>query len=292
MKESAVSPGKKNAWPVSEMVRDAVERVADYLSLMRIRSHLAIDVVIPAAPKDLAVLRYAIDGVLRNVKHPIKNVFVVSPESKAIEDLCRRKGCRYVNERRVVDVDPSRTNLVVRGVDRSNWIYQQFVKLSGDAIAETSHYLVVDADTVFVRPQVFERNHKIIFNYCDEYYQPYFDMYSRLLREKALCPVSFTSHQMLFEKQSLGELKGRIEEIHHCSWQEAILRNIDRSESSSCSDYEIYGQYIFLHHAGQMAIEHWSNLSLTRTKNLHNARLLSIQYGGKYKSLSFHSYKE
>ena len=53
-------------------------------------------------------------------------------------------------------MDPTDIGLVVNGVDRSKWIYQQFLKWSGDDLAETTHYLVVDADTVLIRPQVFE----------------------------------------------------------------------------------------------------------------------------------------
>ena len=41
---------------------------------MRIHSELPIDVVIPAAEKDVAVLGLAIDGIRRNAKHPIQSI--------------------------------------------------------------------------------------------------------------------------------------------------------------------------------------------------------------------------
>ncbi len=268
------------------------ERALFYASLMRIHSELPIDVVIPAAEKDVAVLGLAIDGIRRNAKHPIQSIFVVSPRSGAIEGLCRRKRCHFVYERDLLKMDPTDIGLVVNGLDRSKWIYQQFLKWSGDALAETTHYLVVDADTVLIRPQVFERGGRIILNYGDEYHRPYFEMYRRLLKEAASSPVSFTSHQTLFDKRVLGELKERIEYLHGCSWTEAIMKNIDPREPSGSSDYETYGQYMFLHHAAATAVEYWFNLSLRRTRNLRNVTLLALQYAGKYKSLSFHSYQE
>ena len=268
-----------------------IDRSVDYIALMRIRSPMAIDVLIPAAEKDVDVLPYTIDGVRRNVRHPISNVYIVAPESRRIRDVCRSKACEFVEERQVAGRDPNSIHVEVNGIDRSKWIYQQFLKLSGDSIVSRSHYLVVDADTVFVRPQVFERKGRIIFNYSDEYYQPYFDMYRRLLHETAVSPVSFTSHQMLFEVELLRELRSRIQEANACAWQEAILKNLDRTEMSGCSDYDTYGQYVFSHYPARTAIEYWFNLNLTR-KKLRNLRILELQYGGHYKSISFHSYRE
>ena len=277
-------------WNLLSRTDEAMERARLYLALMGLRSDMAIDVLIPAAEKDLDVLPYSIDGVFRNIKHPIGNFYVVAPESKPIRDLCIRKGCTFVHERELVDLNYRDFNLIVNGVDRSSWIFQQFLKWSGDSMAGSPYYLVVDADTVFVRPQVFERKGRIIFNYSDEYYQPYFDMYRRLLNETVMFPSSFTSHQMLFDRRILGEIKGKIEAIHGCDWRQAILRTIDRNEPSAFSDYDTYGQYVFLHCPRSMAIEYWFNLDLKRSKNLRSVNELVLKYGGKYKSVSFHSY--
>ncbi len=247
------------------------QRLLYYLSLMRIESHLPIDVVIPVAEKDLDVLPYAIDGIRMSVRHPIMNLWVIAPVSRGIQVVCRRKGCSFVDERSVVDTEPGSIGLVVNGNDRSRWIYQQFLKWNADCLGDSSHFLVVDADTVLVRPQVYERDGKVTFHYSDERHQPYYEMYSRLLNETVLCPMSFVSHQMLFEKQLLRELKGRIENIHGCDWRTAILQNLDRAQVSGFSDYDTYGHYAFLHHPERMAIEYWCNLSVTR-KMLRNVR--------------------
>ena len=268
------------------------QRFLFYLTLMQVSSDLELDVIIPAAEKDLAVLPYTIDGVRRNIRHPIANISVVAPVKSNIRALCNKKGCEFVDERSLVDTDPGGIDLVVNGVSRSTWIYQQFLKWSADTIGQANHFLVVDADTVYIRPQVFERDGRIVFNYSDEYNQPYFDMYQRLLREPVRFPSSFTSHQMLYEKRILLELKRKIAEFHGCDWKEAILRHLDRGEPSGVSDYDTYGQYVFLHYPESMAIEYWSNLSLPRHRNLTGVGWLGLKYGGKYKSVSFHSYKK
>jgi hypothetical protein len=148
----------------------------------------------------------------------------------------------------------------------------------------------MDADTVLVRPQVFERNGRVVFNYSDEYHRPYFDAYELLLGEAAVCPVSFTSHHMLYDASILAELKAKMETIHGCAWPQAILRCIDRTQPSAVSDYDNYGQYVFLHHPGTMAMEYWANRRLHRSLWKRNAAALTFWYGGQYKSVSFHSH--
>lgn len=275
-----------------DALRVAQERASLYLSLVRLQSDLPIDVVVPAAEKDVEVLGYTIDGIRLHVRHPIQNLFIVAPHSPSIQALCRRKRCEFVYERDLVDMTPADIGLVVGGQDRSGWLYQQFLKWSGDILAGTNHYLVVDADTVLIRPQVFERGGRVILNYSDEMHVPYFELYRRLLMEAPVSPVSFTSHQMLFDVRILRVLKERIQEIQGCSWIDAIIRNVDPHERSGSSDYETYGQYVFKHHPESIAVEYWCNLSLRRAHNLKHPRLLSLQYGGAFKSISFHSYKD
>jgi hypothetical protein len=275
---------------VLQALGGAADRIQSYFLLMNVASDLRLDVIVPAAEKDLQVLPYALDGLRANLRHPIGTIFVVAPPSAGIQDVCRHRHCRFVDERSIVNVRSTDINLVVDGIDRSAWIYQQILKWSVDALAECDHFLVVDADTVLIRRQVFERNGRLILNYSDEYNQPYFDMYERLIEEAVVCPVSFTSHQMLYDRVILRDLKARMEAIHGCRWDEAILRQLDRSQVSGFSDYDTYGQFAFMHYPEQIAIEYWFNLSLTR-KNLSDVRFLGLKYAGTYKSISFHSYK-
>ena len=254
-------------------------------------SEMPIDVIIPAIERDLEILSYTIDGVRKNVKHPISKIIIVSPASEKLQELCSEKECVFVNERSLLDIDPKSINLIIQGIDRSKWIYQQFLKWSGDRITSETHYLVVDADTVFIRPQSFEHNGNVIFNFSDEYHWPYFEIYKRILRETVKCPVSFTSHQMLFENNKLKELKKKLEEINGCIWYEAILKKLDRNENSGSSDYETYGQYVFSHYRSSISLEYWFNLSLKR-KHLQDLDQLEHLYSKIYKSISFHSWNQ
>ena len=254
-----------------------------------VESRLPIYVVIPAVDKDVKVLPHVVDGVRNHVRHPISAIVVVAPQSEAIRSVCEQKGCVLVDENSVLPVTKQDIDYVVDGLDRSGWLFQQFLKWSGDGLGEHSHYLVVDADTVFIRPQVFERDGKVFLNCSDEYHRPYFDVYERLLHESARFPLSFTSHQMLYHREWLGQLKETIECKNRCAWYQAILKAVDRNQVSAHSEYETYGQYVYSHYRDSVHVQYWFNLSLPRHE-VENINHLTEALGKRYKSISFHEH--
>ena len=250
-------------------------------------SDLMIDVVIPTIEKDLDVLPYSIAGVKKNIRHPIGALYIVAPKSEKIMKFCLQENCTFIDESSLLSINQSDIQYDVNGLNRSSWIYQQFLKWSGSKFCKNTNYLIVDSDTVYVRPQVFEYNGKTVFNCSDEYHKPYFDVYERLLGEQTKFPFSFTSHQMLFNIDILNELKDKIEFHTKMKWYLGILENIDKRKVSSHSDYETYGQYYYSHYRRKMIIEYWYNLSRPRVE-LADYDFTSSDF--PFKSISFHSW--
>ncbi|MBE7445840.1 MAG: FkbM family methyltransferase [Planctomycetia bacterium] len=255
------------------------------------QSSIKIDIIIPAHEKDADVLPYVIDAVRKNVNHPIGNIIIISYNSDKILTICTAKQCIFVNENTVLPITKNDIKHIVNGSDRTGWLFQQLLKLGGERLSSQEHYLILDADTIFIRPHVFEFQGKTIFYCSDEYHKPYFTMYERLLGIKAKCPLSFVSHTMLIEKTKLENLRKEIENKHKTTWYEAIINNIDKSEGSGFSEYETYGNYVFSHYSKEIILEYWFNLSLAKgeIKNIEN---LKKQFLNKYKSISFHSYNK
>lgn len=252
-------------------------------------SSLPIDIVVPTVEKDLDVLPYSVAAIKKYIRHPIGMIYIVAPVSKKIEDFCLKEDCQYIDERSVLSIKKSDIHFKINGLDRSGWFYQQFLKWSGSRFCSNKNYLVVDSDTIYVKPQVFEYNGKIVFNCSDEYHKPYFDIYERLLGQKTSFPFSFTSHQMLFNVDILNEMKSRIESHTKMKWYMGILSNTEKNKISGHSDYETYGQYFYSIYRKHMIIEYWYNLSLPRTE------LVNFDFAKQYlqyKSISFHSWNK
>ena len=265
------------------------KRIKPYFTKTTVKSDLPIDVVILAIDKDAETLPHVVQGVRRNVKHPISNIFVISPVSSIIKDICLSQGCFFVNERTLLDIDPDQLNITIKGTDRSKWYYQQLLKWSCDKILKETHYLVVDADTIFIRPQTFERKGELILNLSDEYHRPYFENYRKLMGENPKNPTSFICHHMLFSRSTIKELKEVIEEENGFVWYQSIINSLDLNQGSGFSEYETYGNYMFSHYRSGVLLEYWYNKSLSRNFLQTNSSLERL-YGRKFKSISFDSW--
>ncbi|MDQ0113397.1 DUF6492 family protein [Paenibacillus harenae] len=246
-----------------------------------------IDVLIPAIEKDLGTLPFVIDAVRKQSAHVIGNIYVVSPLKPSIMELCRKKGCKFVDEKKVLPFTKDAIHYRSAKWDRAGWLYQQLLKLCGDRICKEAFFLVIDADTVLIRPHRFRSGGKTVL-YCRNWSQDeYFNSYRRLMKRRATAKVSFVTHYMLFERAKLAEMKRLIEKQHGKKWYQAILSSIDRKKQFGFSEYETYGNFLYARYRDQL------HLTTNRNKGLQmSVRRMSGQrwteLRGKYRSLSFH----
>ena len=252
-------------------------------------SSIPIDIIVTATEKDLAILPYTVQSVRSNVKHPIVDIFIISPDSDKIKSFCDKTKCKYLNEDTILPITKKDIDYSVKGNDRSGWLFQQLLKLNGDEICSQEYFLVVDADTVFIKPHVFLCKNKTLFSYSDEYHLPYFKAYHKLLGEEPKSCVSFITHHMLFHKTKLNALKRKIENTNSLLWYSAIIDNIDKTEMSAFSEYETYGNFVLSNYPHSTKMEYWFNLSLSRSEIAEISRLAEKT---RYKTLSFHSYNQ
>ncbi|QHW32046.1 hypothetical protein GZH47_15340 [Paenibacillus rhizovicinus] len=256
----------------------------------RINSKTKIDVLIPAIEKDLVTLPYVIDAVRKQVKHPIGQIMIVSPDRPRMRNLCRRKGCRFVNENSVLPITKRNIRYRSKKWERSGWLFQQLLKMSGDNLGNSNYFLAIDADTVLIRPHVFRIGAKTLF-YCRNWSQPeYFKTYRKLLGRKAASPSSFVTHYMLFEKSKLRRLKRVIAAKHRMSWYAAILKKMDRTKQFAFSEFETYGNFLYANNPSGVLLRKALNKSLsTNIAQLSPGRRKTL--ARKYRSLSFHKRK-
>lgn len=256
-----------------------------------IHSEIPIDIIITAADKDYDVLIYAIDSIRKNVKHPIGNIMIISPKSELIIKLCEKEQCNFIDEDTVLPITKKDINYTVAGENRSGWLFQQLLKWSGDKYAKNDYFLIADADTIFCRSQVFAYKEKIILSVNDRLcHIPYFEAYKKLLGIEIKPLLNFTSHHLLFNRTVIFELKQKIEEHCKAEWYKAIINSININEGSCISDYETYGQFVLSNYPNEYILEHWFNLSLSRSMLWRIQKILKENYK-KYKTISFHSYK-
>lgn len=253
------------------------------------KSQLTLDIIITAIERDLPVLKHSLHSIKENLLHPINAIKIISPENKEIYDFCKKNKCEFVNERDVLPISPKDIDYFIGGYNRSGWLFQQLLKLSGDKVSDQKHYMVFDSDTILLRPQAFEQNGKYIFDLSDEYHEAYFKVYQKLTGLYPKSPFSFVAHHMLFEKKVLEEFKKLIERKHNKSWMDAILECTDRQDISGFSEFESYGNYFFEKERDRMILKYWYNLSVGRT-NLSDVQQIILDNKDRYNTLSFQYY--
>jgi hypothetical protein len=209
----------------------------------------AIDVVIPIVGKDLRILPLCLEGVYHCVAHPIQQIYIVAPAQDEIVCFCEEHGLQFVDEREVFGFGPKDLNLQIQNSDgsqsnRSGWLFQQLIKLSG-RVGTCQHYLCIDADHVLIRPHVFlTQDNKTVFYMSYEEHQPYYDNIHRLLPDLAFDKLSYVDHKMLFDKQQVERLHQALTQGTGLSWTDVVLKSYDRSSFAGFSEFELYGNFV------------------------------------------------
>jgi len=203
-----------------------------------------IDCLIPAHKKDFNTLNLCVNGLKNNIKN-LNTIFVVSNEDPKIDGITYIPQSRYdsyVNLQKIIEkYDNEKSDFTYR----SGWIYQQFLKLLSSKVIQelTDSYLVVDADTIFVRPINFNPEK---FYYCkaNEYHLPYLTTIKKLLGVEETIGFSTISHHMIFNKNIMNEMIEVImNNFHSNSFFDCVMSVIDYNELSSISEWDLYSNY-------------------------------------------------
>lgn len=243
-----------------------------------IQSSVPLDVVIPVVEKDLESVEQVVNSVRAFVRHPLGAIYFVSPESQRIRELAKRMNVIFVHEDTAM---PSFRN----GFNKRGWIKQQYLKLNADSFTTQAHYLVVDADTIFIRPHVFVLKGKTYFPIL----RGYTDTRKRFTQEavgvQKFYNLDFTAHHMLFEREKLKEMKRRIEEKHKKSWADAL--NELPTPEAWFSEYELYANFFFDVFPEEGCIVHGRNVAIERQR-LPYLSLIGPVMASYAKTLSMH----
>jgi len=247
-----------------------------------------IDIVIPTISKDFSLLDNVISS-LKNLKQTVNKIFIVSQENDEIISFCKKNNLVFIEEKSLLGYGKEKIDYQVNKIDRSGWIFQQLLKLSGDKIVEKEDYLVLDSDTVLTATNSFVDNNRFVFYQNKEWHQPYFESFKKIFGYTTKNKLSFTSHMMIFNKKLLSEMKQEMEKRWGKSWDQVYLMTINNKEASCVSDYDTYANWVLYHHPNLVTEQPFYNKSLSR-KKLDSLSTLEKNYGKRYKSVSFHSY--
>jgi hypothetical protein len=248
-----------------------------------------IDIVIPTISKDFVVLETLLASIKKHVLHPVNKFYIVSRDADEIKNFCIKNDCVLIDEISVLGYGKNTIEYKVGNLDRSGWIFQQLLKLSGDKFVEMDNYLIVDSDTIFINPHVFIDNGKYVFPQSSEWHEPYFVAFKKIFGYPVKSKLSYISHMMIMNTSKLIEMKKEIETTHLLSWDKVYLSTIDTKKGSCVSDYDTYANWILCKYP-ELVINRPSYNKGFRREKFNTLKNLEVKYNRYLNTISFHSY--
>jgi hypothetical protein len=206
-----------------------------------------MDFVIPCHPKDFCSLQLSVDGIRNNIAVCDK-IFVISEKDPKIfgtTHIPEENYSKYITKEKIHTIwENKNPNLYYR----SNWLYQQFLKLFSVKVIHnlSESFVLVDSDTIFLKDISFDEKK---FYYCiaEEYHTPYLPPTKLLLDVEDTIGFSCISHHMIFNKKKINQLLEYIENrFDGKSFADCILDIVDYNEASCFSEWDLYANYMLI----------------------------------------------
>ena len=219
---------------------------------------MLFDIVICVGPNDYNVIEKQLEYTKKNIMNR-RNIYLITPNKNL-----KIKDCITIDE----NIFPFSKKTVAKfhgKHKRNGWYLQQLIKLYSTFVIPniTKTYLVLDADTYFLKPVIFIKNNKCMYNSGYEYHEPYFDHMKKLHPSftKIYENKSGITHHMMLQRSYIKEIIRLVESKHNDKFYNVFLKNIDVPRKSGASEYEIYFNYMLKNHSDKIIIRDlkWRN---------------------------------
>ena len=228
---------------------------------------MEFDIVIPLGPDDHTRFREALPFTKKNIVG-YRNIYIVAPRKVQSQLMDLQDKNVHIIDESIYPFDLEDLSVFIGPISRRGWYLQQLLKLyTGFVIPGIlPRWLVIDADTFFLRPTQFVFDDKCAFNIGNEYMKQYFVHMAKL--DPSLCraeeKLSGVTHHMMFEAKYVRQLFEMVEQRHAAPFWQVFMRCVipEEYERSGASEYEIYFNYMLLHHSSEIVLRplKWLNV--------------------------------
>jgi hypothetical protein len=234
------------------------------------------DIVIPVGPSDTSIIYHQIEYTKQNIVG-YRNIYLIA--SDADLDI---SGCIIIPECIFPFSIQTVTEYHTKNA-RNGWYLQQLLKLYAGSVIPNilDMYLVIDADTFFVKPTSFLCDNKPCYNFGTENHRPYFEHIDKIFGKhiyKVDAHKSGICHHMLFEQKYVNEIFSLVESIHKLPFWQVFLSNVVDITRSGASEYEIYFNYVLLYHKNEIVVRSLCWANSTSLKNKESYDYISVHW--------------
>lgn len=246
-----------------------------------------IDIVIPIGPNDKKkIVDIMIEYTKKNVLE-YRNIYIV-----AYDPTIEYEGCITINEN-LFPFNKETVQNVTGPTNRLGWYLQQLIKLYVWSVIPDllNTYLVIDVDTIFMKPTKFvNEDGKPFYNTGNEYHPAYFNhMYHMHPSLTKVTKPSGICHHMVFQTHIIKEMFQLIETYNNNElFYNVFLKNLEpyHYTGAGASEYETYFNYLHIYHSDEFIIRplRWKN------SNVIENLVSSCNNDEDYDYISYHWY--
>jgi hypothetical protein len=265
-----------------------------------VKSLIPIEILVVATKKDFDILPYAIQFAINNSQNQILKVTIICPAvdiseiyENYLQSVVPKVKINFLPEEDVV-LKEIRESLIQIFKLRSGWMLQQFLKVEFCLKSQARGILVLDADTILLRPQIWldDKNSQILMPSL-EFHEPYYDFLNRAFNFKKYPKYTFVSHHMLIQPYILREIFGKLGLDNLENLFSFVIKFAIKNEASPvCLEYELYAQGLLKFFPKLVSLVKFSNISVVREEILGTNIKLEVleSYKKVYNSITAHSY--
>ena len=223
-----------------------------------------IDAVVPCANKDMPTLSLVIASIRLGSDNPVDRIVVVVPGELVSQLAANLDGCEVVAEEDLLD--GAMRSLIRSSVPehRRGWVTQQLAKFEGVTSSSRDGVLVVDADTVLLRPRTWLAGSRQLLVPVHEFHSPYEEHFQRVFgQEGCQATVSWGAHHQLMRPSIVKAMFGVTKPEQSQGLREWV-QAADFSQDSALSEYHSYGRWVETRASSDYALGRWGNAAMPR----------------------------
>lgn len=220
----------------------------------------SIELVVPWDGDDVELLELVLSAAVRSSRNPVGSIRLVTAADAVPSFDTGGVVVSIESDGEVVGRDLLRRVERLVPLDRRGWVVQQLVKILTVLRSRAPGCLVLDADTVLLRPRTWLTSTGVqALVVTDEFHEPYVAHAARVwgLPRPA---VSHVAHHQLQRPSVVREMFGTDGE-RLGRWLELG----DWRELSSVSEYHGYGAWLLSRHPAEVRLVRWRNVELPRS---------------------------
>ena len=255
-----------------------------------------LEILIVCKATDSDLLINCIIHAYAQSENPVSQISIMVPNeeishvSSLVQSLDLGVPLEILNEDEFISTNAKKLILEKRA-DRFGWILQQILVCNFLLRTHAQHVLVVDADTLILRKQIWvDNSERQILMPSLEFHKPYYDF---LVSQSELFGTptwSFISHHMLFQTKYFRQMMNLWGADTDLLLRSALKFSSKEEASPFDLKYEPYAQYMLNNHRSLVNLTKWSNVSLKKSSRTDIVGQMNRKstHLKKYNSLSLH----